>query len=128
MKGETMKTPINQLVLFKSTSLNPTHEIKRCLRLALSGSALSRDQIVDLVNRLAVREGLRKSVSKSVLDSWVKDSDQSRLPSPAWLTLLCKVLNDPSPIAAMLRPLGFYTIDDRGKALLTWAEAEVCGS
>ena len=120
-----MSTTTGQLLLFESQSLNPCPEIKRTLRLALSRSALSRDEIVDRVNSLAVQEGLRKSISRAVLDSWVKDSDPDRLPSQVWMTLLCKVLEDPSPIAAMLKPLGFAVVDERGKKLLTWAEAEI---
>ena len=114
-----------QLGLFESRSLNPTHEIKGAIRRALSSTSLSRDQIVDLMNEAAAREGLHKTVSKHVLDSWVKDSGSDRLPSLPWLTIFCAVLKDPTPIAAMLRPLGFGVIDDRGRALLTWAEAEI---
>jgi hypothetical protein len=105
--------------------LNPTHEIKRAIRHALSNSHLSRDQIVDLMNAAANREGLRKTISKPVLDSWTKESGEDRLPSLPWLTIFCAVVGDPSPIAAMLRPLGFGVVDDRGRALLAWAEAEV---
>jgi hypothetical protein len=105
--------------------LNPTHEIKRAIRHALSNTHLSRDQIVDLMNTAASKDGLCKTVSKSVLDSWTKESGADRLPSLPWLTIFCAVVGDPSPIAALLRPLGFGVIDDRGCVLLEWAEAEI---
>ena len=115
----------HQLDLFNSQSLNPVYEIKRALRVALSKTHLSRDQVVDEMNRIAVMEGMRKSVSKASLDNWTKDSDPDRLPSLPWLTIFCRVLYDPSPIAAMLRPLGYNLIDERGRAILNWAESEL---
>lgn len=114
-----------QLDLFYTKSLNPVYEIKRALRIALSKTHLSRDQVVDEMNRTAVTEGMRKSISKASLDNWTKDSDPDRLPSLPWLTIFCRVLDDPSPIAAMLRPLGYNLIDKRGRVLLNWAESEL---
>lgn len=123
--GQKMNKRAEQLDLFCANSLNPVYEIKRALRIALSKTHLSRDQIVDEMNRLAVSEGMRKSVSKVSMDGWLKNSDPDRLPSLIWLTIFCKVLDDPSPIAAILRPLGCDLIDERGRALLGWAESEL---
>lgn len=120
-----MNRPAQQLDLFHARSLNPTYEIKRAIRLGLSRTHLSRDQVVDEMNRIAIQEGLRKSVSKASLDNWAKDSDPERLPSTVWLTIFCKVIGDVSPIAAMLRPLGADIIDGGDQRLLGWAKAEL---
>ena len=113
-----------QMSFFESISLNPTYEIKRQLRMALSGSTLSRDEVADEINRIAVHEGMRKQISKQTLDNWTKNSDSDRLPSLPWLTLLCSVLNTVGPIAAMIRPLGADIIDEKDARLLAWAKAE----
>ncbi len=114
-----------QLDLFHPQSLNPTYEIKRALRQSLSRTHLSRDQVVDKMNEFATEEGLRKNISKATLDNWTKDSDPDRLPSLPWVVIFCKVLNDISPIAVLLRPLGCYAIDDKEGAVLKWGKAEL---
>lgn len=116
---------ISQLELFRSSSLNPTYEIKRQLRIALANSALSRDEVVDLMNEISVSEGMRKTVSKAVLDGWVKDSDPDRLPSLPWLTIFCRVLEVTGPLNAMARPLGFAVIGAEDVNILKWGQAEL---
>jgi len=114
----------NQLNLFSSQSLNPTYEIKRNIRLELSMSSLSRDQVVDRMNDIAGREGLHGKISKATLDGWCKDSDPSRLPSPPWLVVFCHVTGSISPIQPMLFPLGSGVITEEDMRLLIWAKAE----
>ena len=108
-----------------SKSLNVTFAIKRAIRLALANSSLSRDQVVDRMNELAAREGLKKSVSKAAVDGWTKDSDLSRLPSLPWIVIFCKVLENADLISTIAGPLDLSVVDERGKALLDWAEAEL---
>lgn len=114
-----------QLDLFHSPSLDTTHEIKRQIRLALANSTLSRDQVVDRMNEIAVREGMRHTTSKASLDNWVKDSDPERLPALPWVTILCEVLETVAPIAALAGPLGGRVIGPEEAGLLTWAQAEL---
>jgi len=120
-----MTTKPQQLDLFSNKSLNITYELKRCMRIAASASGLSRDQIVDQMNAIAAREGMRTSVSKAAVDNWLKDSDPGRLPSPPWLTIFCSVTGDRGSIEVMLHPLGCGVVDETGQRLLAWAEAEV---
>jgi hypothetical protein len=94
------------------------------MRLALSNTMLSRDQVVDQMNEIASKEGIHLAVSKATLDGWVKDSDPSRMPGPVLLTLFCKVMGTVGPISAMLRPLGAGAIGPEEKGLLAWARAE----
>lgn len=119
-----MNADPRQMDLFSSApSLNATHEIKRQIRLALSSSKYSREQIVDHYNEIALKEGTSK-VSKAVLDSWTKDSDPGRMPSLLNLNYLCEVLNTLAPYAAAIRPLGARVIGPEDQALLRWAKAE----
>lgn len=119
-----MNTLPAQLSLFSSISLNPTYEIKRQMRIAMANSRLSRDEIVDAINKISVKEGMRQAISKSSLDNWTKDSAPDRLPSLPWLTIFCKVLGTVAPIAAMIRPIGGAIIDETDLRLLVWARAE----
>ena len=114
-----------QLDLFHQRTLNTTYEVKREMRLGVSRSHLSREQIVDRMNEIAVAEGMHSKISKATLDNWLKDSDPGRLPSPAWLTIFCHVVCNTGPITAMLYPLGSKAIDEGKQRLLSWAEAEM---
>ena len=120
-----MTNPTYQLDLFHRISLNTTYEIKRSMRMAVSRSHFSREEIIDQMNRIAIQEGMRTTISKATLDNWLKDSDQGRMPSPAWLTIFCYVLHDIGPIGAILNPLGCVALGGDTQKLLAWAEAEV---
>jgi hypothetical protein len=113
-----------QLQLFQGRSINPTAEIKRQIRLAMSGSRMSRDEIVDEMNRIAGQDGIKGSVSKATLDSWCKD-DPSRLPSLPWLVVFCSVLRTAAPVGAMVEPLGYGVIGPEDVAVLKWAREEL---
>ena len=119
-----MNTPGIQLELFHRLSLNPTHEVKRLMRLSVSRSRFSREEIVDQMNKITVQEGMRATISKHTLDNWLKESDQGRMPSPAWMTIFCYVLHDSGPISAMLRPLECAVLGQEQIKLLAWAQAE----
>lgn len=114
-----------QLDLFYKVALNPTYEIKRMMRLIVAKNHLSREEIVDRMNKIAINEGMRTTISKATLDNWLKDSDIGRMPSPAWLTIFCYIMNDVRPINAMLNPLGCIALDKDKQKLLGWAEAEI---
>ena len=93
-----METSRAQLRLFQSKNLNIVYEIKRQFRLALSTSSLSRDQVIDKINRLASRDGIHgQGVSRATLDSWCKDSEPGRLPGLPGLVLFCEALGTCEP-------------------------------
>ena len=114
-----------QLDIFEPRSLNPTYEIKRQIRLALAECGLSRDQAADSMNDLAAQDGVRKKVSRVILDSWTKDSDPDRLPSLVWLNYFCEATRTLAPYLAAIRPLGGRVIGPDEVKLLKWAEAEM---
>lgn len=115
----------SQLKLFQSDSLNPTYEIKRQLRIALANSALSRDEVVNQMNEISVAEGMRKTVSKAIVDGWVKDSDPDRLPSLPWLTIFCRVMEVTGPVNAVVQPLGFSVIGPEDARILAHGQADL---
>lgn len=120
----------SQMNLFQDAqdmqNFNVVYEVKRQIRLALSESRLSRDQVVDEVNRLAGRDGSTyRTITKAALDSWCKDSDPSRMPGLNCLVILCRVLGTLGPINAMLGPLGAQAIDGKEAGILAWGRAEM---
>ena len=115
----------SQLDLFIEQNLNIVADVKREIRIALSKTHLSRDQVVDEMNTLAVRDGLNGTVTKATLDGWCKDSDETRLPSLPRLVLFCQVLTTAAPIQAMVRPLGCEIVGPREKKILAWGTAEL---
>ena len=114
--------------LFCSGPFNPSLDIKRALKSALSKCGHSREEVVDQLNEAAESAGLDSKATIAMLNSWTKVSDLNRLPSPAWLILLCYVLKDIAPIRAMLAPLGLEVMDSDNQALLSWARAELAKS
>lgn len=116
----------SQLDLFEQDQTsNIANEIKRQVRIALSKSNLSRDQVADEMNLLAVRDGVNGGrYNRATLDGWCKDSDASRVPGLAGLVLFCRVLGTVEPVRALLRPLGADAITQEDRALLSWARAE----
>lgn len=120
-----MSTHAGQLELFSPSSLNPTYEIKRQMRIAVNESGMSRDEIVDGMNKIAIAEGMRRSVSKHALDNWLKDSDPFRMPTAPWLTIFCHVVKSTEPYTAATRPLGSRVIDSEDVKKLEWAHAEI---
>jgi len=119
----------SQLDLFGSSSLNPTYEIKRSMRIAARDAGrnrgLSRDQLVDHLNDLASEEGLKASLTKPIFENWLKDSAPERLPSLPWLVLFCKATGSVGPVLAMALPLGAAVIGEDRARTLAWAEAEL---
>lgn len=115
-----------QLDLFKKQSLNCTYELKRQMRLVQSESGLSRDTAVDMINNLSARENLPgQKISKVTYESWFKDSEPSRVPSPVKLVLFCAVMKNNSPLTALACPLGCRLIDVEDQKILAWGKAEL---
>ena len=114
-----------QLDLFTEQNLNVVSEIKRQIRLALSKTNLSRDQVVDQMNDLAIKNNLKRVVTKTALDSWCKDSDPGRMPTVTGLVLFCRILSTIDPIRALTRPLGCEVIEPEEKKILAWGKAEI---
>ena len=120
-----MSTHTGQLELFHTSSLNSTYEIKRQIRLAINNCGMSRDEIIDRMNKIAATEGMRRTVSKAALDNWVKDSDPFRMPTVPWLTIFCHVVGSTGPFDAAVNPLGNQVINYDDVKKLEWAQAEI---
>lgn len=113
--------------LWNIPSLDPVPRVKEAMRQALKNCPFSRDQVVDKTNDLARREGIStngraQKVTAEMLDKWVSQSEHI-IP---WklLPIFCRVVDDLSPLAALVAPLGAKVIGKDDAMLLKWARAE----
>jgi hypothetical protein len=106
--------------------------IKEMIALSVRKSGMSKEDIVQNMNKIAGRYGvsLRSDgnggeLSEATFEKWVNPSDNSH-PIPAHaLPLLCKVVNDTSVLSAMLKPFGLSIIGPDAAKKLAWAETKL---
>lgn len=64
---------------------------------AIKDSGKSRDQVLDMMNGLATRYGMRLNgragLSKDSFEKWLNVEEENRLPSMKGITVFCAVLH-----------------------------------
>ena len=101
-------------------------DVKREMHDAVKSSVLSRDQVVDMMNDLAARYGVklngRGGLSKDVLEKWLNVDNDSHFPSVKGLFFFCASMQTMEPFAVAVRLLGGDVIDSNDVAMLKWAK------
>ncbi|OQX50296.1 hypothetical protein B5M47_03965 [candidate division CPR3 bacterium 4484_211] len=115
---------LGQRPLFSSPSLNPVSKVKAAIKQAIKGCGLSREQIVDEMNRLAKIENIHVKVSLSLLDKWVAQEATHIIPWKV-LPIFCRVTGSILPLQALVAPLGATVITGKDLKLLEWAKVEI---
>lgn len=117
-----------QLSIWDMPSLNPVPRVKEAMRISLKNCAMSREQVVDVMNNLARHEGLStngraKKISLEMLDKWVSHSGEHIIP---WklMPIFCKVVKNILPMQMLVAPLGAEVINRDESRLLQWAKIE----
>lgn len=115
-----------QLKLFRHSGLHTVvRDIKEALNQEIKASNKSREQVLDLMNELARRQGMslngKNGVSKDLFEKWLNVEDESRAPGLKGLTLLCAALGTVRPIGVMMVALGGMAIEDEDIKMLEWA-------
>jgi hypothetical protein len=87
-----------QLNLFTQTNLATVmRDIKIAMNEAIKDSGKSRDQVLDMMNGLATRYGMRLNgragLSKDSFEKWLNVEEENRLPSMKGITVFCAVLH-----------------------------------
>lgn len=116
-----------QLNLFTQTNLATVmRDIKIAMNEAIKDSGKSRDQVLDMMNGLATRHGMRLNgragLSKDSFEKWLNVEEEDRLPSMKGLTVFCAVLQTTKPLAAMVMLLGGNIIEGQDITMLNWAK------
>jgi len=118
-----------QLDLFSKTTIGTVvRDTKLAMNQAVKESGLSRDQVLDMMNVLAARHGMRLNgkagLSKEMFEKWLAPDDDSRIPSLKGLTVLCAVLQTTAPLSAMVLLLGGQVIEGDDITMLEIAKLD----
>lgn len=118
-----------QMSLFDIPTYNIDRSVKEALFRAAKSSGMSREEIVDRMNRLAERFGVSLSggkdsrLSLDVFEKWVNTSDLSRNMPVRAIPIFCKAVNNTDVLNEIVHPLGYQVIGESDRRLLEWAKA-----
>ncbi|MDX9785480.1 MAG: hypothetical protein RBT11_01795 [Desulfobacterales bacterium] len=117
-----------QLSLFDAPTFNVFKPLKEAMQSAAKKSGKSVAQIVDMMNDLAGRFGVKltngnsEALSKDTMEKWLNPQDTSRFVTLQALPIFCAVAGDSSPMDVLAKPLGFRIIGPEDQELLVWAK------
>lgn len=118
-----------QQSLFDLPTFNINRPVKEALRASIEKSGLSREEVVNRMNRLAQRFGVVLSNGKSncltgdAFEKWLSLDDALHNMPVRAIPIFCKAVNDPSVLEEIINPLGYQIIGDDDRKLLAWAKA-----
>lgn len=120
---------LEQPLLWQSLALDPTDRLKTAMRQALTTADMSREQIVDEMNRLAELEGIRtgrsERTSVDILNKWVAPGDERYIIPTKLLPIFCLAVDSLLPLAALAAPAGGSVISMAELKRLEWANVEL---
>jgi hypothetical protein len=110
--------------------------IKASMRASIEESGLSRAQILDKMNTLALAAGVKltsgnsKDLKMATFEKWLNPADRDHIPGILALNVFCRAVGSVAPIAAQIRLHGFDVMGsedllhrDYGRACLAEREA-----
>jgi hypothetical protein len=117
-----------QLTINECLALNPTDALKVAMNEAIKGSCLSREQIVDVMNRLAAAAGINhdgknRHITPDILDKWCARGSIGHQIPVKYLPLFCQATGSLLPLEALASPLAMV-ITGEDILLLKWAQIE----
>lgn len=118
--------------LWEVTPVDPGPAVKMAMREAVMDSSLSREQIVDEMNRLATAAGITcngrsQQVTPALLDKWLAPSAQHIIPLRL-LPIFCRAAESNLPLQALaVACAGVRVIGEDDYLILEWARAEIAG-
>jgi hypothetical protein len=122
---EGQMTRLKQEKLF-GPSLNPVSRLKAAMRRTMADSNLSRSQIVDRMNALAIREGLSNGrgsrITPAALDGWVAETKVNLIPI-SLLPIFCQAVDSLLPLSILAECLGASIINEIDTKLLVIASS-----
>ena len=127
--SKTGHAPV-QRSLWDRPSLDPTARLKAAMKEALRNTSLSREQVVDEMNRLAAAEGLTtngrsQKVTPALLDKWLAPGATQHIIPLKLLPIFCAVVGSVEPLCVLAAPLGARVISEEEAKLLEWARLEL---
>ena len=119
---------VKQLKLFNQPSLNINKKLKEKLAQSAKDCPLSRDELLDRINELAQRYGVRllkgngSHLTMATFEKWLNPDALDYIPGINSLVVFCAATGDLSPMQEALAPLDALLIDDTDARLLLWAK------
>jgi hypothetical protein len=113
--------------LFGYQDLDLVAALKSAINQALHESSLSREQVVDEINRLGERAGIinKKPISLALLDKWAAPSAIAYVPPVRFIPIICQATNSIHPIRAIASACGAHLINDVDRLILDWGRSEL---
>lgn len=117
-----------QLLLFNQPNLNINRIQKEQMYLSVQESELNRDEILDLMNVLADRYGVRlmrgngRKLTKSMFEKWINVNAMEHIPPHNSVIIFCWAIQDNRAILVTLVPLGIVGIEGDDILMLEWAK------
>ncbi len=132
-----------QLILMEEDNRTPLvvaglgAAVKAAMNRAAARSRLSREQIVDRMNRAAQAAGVRmtkgnaKTISPATLEKWLNPAERGHIPSLIAVNVFCLALSDVEPLAVQLQAHGLETMTEEDRKLRDYgrvcAQARLAG-
>lgn len=122
---------MKQLELFNMITLNIAKPLKAAMNDDVKASGKSREQLVDIINDLAERNGVGlvhgngSCLTLDTFEKWMNVADLSRVIPLKALPVFCAATGRHTPLAIIARSMGLRVIDDREQKMLSWAEAKL---
>jgi hypothetical protein len=119
---------VKQLSLFNQPSLNINRSLKEQMAHSAKESKWSREEILDRMNDLANRYGVRlmkgngKALTMTTFEKWLNVGAMEHIPPVNSLVIFCAAIGDNSTMCVLMEPLGEAVIDDQDTKLLLWAK------
>lgn len=119
-----------QLNLFEIKTYNTVvADVKTGIATAVRESGLSREQALDLVNRLAMAYGVllvkgnSARLTMETWEKWLNPQDATRVPPIKALPVICSALGSLLPMQPLVAAAGGRMISDQESRMLDWARA-----
>jgi len=113
--------------LWENLAVDPAPPLKAAIGEVIKGCALSRDEIVDDMNKLALLCGMSRRATAAMLDKWTAAGAEDHVISLQMLRLFCQATGDNLALEVYAKTFpgvkGLKTEED--ERLLEWAKTEI---
>jgi len=120
-----------QLSMWDSIIPDPGPPLKAAMNEALRACSLSREQVCDRMNRMAVLAGVTcngkcKSVTAALLDKWVAPSATGHMIPLRLLPIFCRAVESNAPFEVYGACFaGARVVSEEAYQVLQWAQSEI---
>jgi len=119
-----------QLRLWDQLVVDPGHALKAAMSEAIRSCDRSREEIVELMNRLAslagITNGTARAVTTAILDKWVAPGATAYHIPIRLLPIFCRVVGSNMPLQAYSAAFtGVRMITQEEFGILKWAQSEM---